>query len=368
MKKTLGILAIFALVATAAFAEVTFGAWGRGLFVPVEGTSDSTTYDTTTSWGGNARVGATIAGSTEAGDIGFQIDFNGDGNSIGAGDNQFIWAQPIEGLRLAVGKIEDNTLRGDEAFGGFNWLRSASNSGIGEGITFARTDADDGENSQGAEIKYQGYGFTAIAMIRDPTDRYEVSDMISDINFDVAYDIANIGMIKAGIHSDPEDTLNGSTTVGGFTYDYNSSFYQFAFDLKAVENLNLSVGLQLPMYSDVTDNGDYRDSIISASGNYTIDAAKLHFYFIETIYDSDTDYDNGTQAAIGADYGFDAGYGLTSDVTFAKVDNADDATIGGTIGVTKSLSSGCVGVAFQANKTGDADTYFAIPVKVEYWF
>jgi hypothetical protein len=350
MKKTLGILAIFALVATAAFAEVTFGAWGRGLFVPVEGTSESTTYDTTTSWGAdNARVGATIAGSTEAGDIGFQIDFNGDGASIGAGDNQFIWAQPIEGLRLAVGKIEDNTLRGDETFGGFNWLRSASNSWTGEGITFARTDADDGDNSQGAEIKYQGYGFTAIAMIRDPSgltnddgDAYDFADMFSDMNFDAAYTIEDIGMVKAGIHSNLDD----------------SGFYQVAFDLKAVEKLGASFGIKLPQDADVSGY----NYVVSASGNYTIDAAKLHFYGIETL----TDGDNTTNAAIGADYGFDM-YGLSSDLTIAKTGDAD-ATIGGTIGIVKNLSSGCVGVAFQANKTGDADAIFAIPVKVEYWF
>ncbi len=70
MKKIIGIAAVAAMVATSAFAEITFGSWGRGLWYAAANAQVNDDNEIVTgigqSWGGAApRTALSVHGSTE---------------------------------------------------------------------------------------------------------------------------------------------------------------------------------------------------------------------------------------------------------------------------------------------------------------
>src|SRR5262245_21199206 len=130
MKKIVSTFALALLVGGLTFAQdasVKIGAWGRALFVPVatggvDGAGDADTQSALGgSWGGLPRVGFTVAGTSEF--IGFQADINVDLAAPSAGDQQKIWVKPMPNLLLQFGQAYDDTLRGNTAFGSFDWIR-----------------------------------------------------------------------------------------------------------------------------------------------------------------------------------------------------------------------------------------------------
>ena len=101
MKKLIGTVAVAALLATAAFAEgISFGSWGRGLFIVGNGKSadhagsNSVTSWIGQSWGGpSPRTALGVSGSSD--NMGFNMDIHGNGDGLGMGDNALIWAKPL---------------------------------------------------------------------------------------------------------------------------------------------------------------------------------------------------------------------------------------------------------------------------------
>ncbi|MDA3822695.1 MAG: hypothetical protein PF450_08830, partial [Bacteroidales bacterium] len=286
MKKTLAILIMFALIASVAFADVTVGAWGRGLFTPVSNSGGDDMYaDTSISWEsmpgagawGAPRVGMTISGSSD--NVGFQADFNVDNKGVNTGDQQKIWVTPMEGLTVSMGVVYDDTLRGNSAFGGFNWLRAAGNAGTGEDNIFRRARTDD-FYKLGTMLAYHANGIHAVVSLgamdseaagetttttdMDPTSPtygevtsettgggfvpVTIEDMAGNGTYQLGYDIEGIGTVRAQAQSRADD----------------SGMYQVAFKLTAVEGLYADLGVQIPQNSDALDGGSYYDTMINA--------------------------------------------------------------------------------------------------------
>mgnify|MGYP002765185591 FL=1 len=381
MKKIISVLTGLALVAGAAMADgITFGSWGRGLWNVAANSGDDVVTDMHQSWGGAApRTGISVSGSTE--NVGFAVDMFANGaNGIDLGDNALIWVKPIEQIKIVAGKKDQNELRGDAAFGLWNWDRIGAAGAMGlEGWTFP--DVFDGEGV--AVIAYPVDGLTVGAGI--PLSLSGAGATLENTyahgaNYAAAYAIDGIGTVKAAYMTKADgtsrDAKKDSTSYGVIAA---------AFDLTMVDGLYATVGAQIPTASV----NEFDSTIVNAYARYSLDALAVHLAVgtkLNTVDNSKTDdskYDGNLGFAIGAgaDYSLDNGIGFFGDVRYANgiymantsADKSDCLTFG--LGVEKNFSNGKIGIAFEGATNGNGrytyeDNAFAweIPVKVEYCF
>lgn len=397
MKKIISVLTGLALVAGAAMADgITFGSWGRGLWNVAANSGDDVVTDMHQSWGGLApRTGIGVSGSTE--NVGFAVDMfaNGSGISLGdnaltsLGDNALIWVKPIEQIKIVAGKKDQNELRGDAAFGLWNWDRiGAVNAMVLEGWTFP--DVFDGEGV--AVIAYPVDGLTVGAGI--PLSLSGAGATLEDTyahgaNYAAAYAIDGVGTIKAAY-------MTKATAKDKDGKDKDYGVIAAAFDLTMVDGLYASVGAQIPTahvfttYDPLGLNLKDAPTVVNVYARYSLDALAVHLAVGTKLntYDKNKDkmedlLDGNVGFAIGAgaDYSLDNGIGFFGDVRYANgvymkntsADKNDCLTLG--LGVEKNFSNGKIGIAFEGATNGNGryayeDNAFAweIPVKVEYCF
>ena len=396
MKKIISVLTGLALVAGAAMADgITFGSWGRGLWNVAANSGDDVVTDMHQSWGGAApRTGISVSGSTE--NVGFAVDMHANGASgIGLGDNALIWVKPIEQIKIVAGKKDQNELRGDAAFGLWNWDRIGAANAMGlEGWTFP--DVFDGEGV--AVIAYPVDGLTVGAGI--PLSLSGAGATLENTyahgaNYAAAYAIDGIGTIKAAY-------MTKATAKDKDGKDKDYGVIAAAFDLTMVDGLYASVGAQIPTAHvftslDITDPMKPKvtdvPTVVNAYARYSLDAlavhlavgTKLNTFDMKKVMEGDdaaSDGQVGFAIGAGADYSLDNGIGFFGDVRYANgiymantsADKSDCLTLG--LGVEKNFSNGKIGIAFEGatNNKGryplkDNDAFaWEIPVKVEYWF
>lgn len=393
MKKIISVLTGLALVAGAAMADgITFGSWGRGLWNVAANSGDDVVTDMHQSWGGAApRTGISVSGSTE--NVGFAVDMFANGaNGIDLGDNALIWVKPIEQIKIVAGKKDQNELRGDAAFGLWNWDRIGAAGAMGlEGWTFP--DVFDGNGV--AVIAYPVDGLTVGAGI--PLSLSGAGATLEDTyahgaNYAAAYAIDGIGTVKAAY-------MTKATAKDKDGKDKDYGVIAAAFDLTMVDGLYASVGAQIPTAHvftslDITDPMKPKvtdvPTVVNAYARYSLDALAVHLAVgtkLNTVDNSktgDSKYDGNLGFAIGAgaDYSLDNGIGFFGDVRYANgvymkntsADKSDCLTLG--LGVEKNFSNGKIGIAFEGatNNKGcyplkDNDAFaWEIPVKVEYLF
>lgn len=392
MKKIISVLTGLALVAGAAMADgITFGSWGRGLWNVAANSGDDVVTDMHQSWGGAApRTGISVSGSTE--NVGFAVDMFANGaNGIDLGDNALIWVKPIEQIKIVAGKKDQNELRGDAAFGLWNWDRIGAAGAMGlEGWTFP--DVFDGNGV--AVIAYPVDGLTVgagIPLSLEGTGATLENTYAHGANYAAAYAIDGIGTIKAAY-------MTKATAKDKDGKDKDYGVIAAAFDLTMVDGLYASVGAQIPTAHvftslDITDPMKPKvtdvPTVVNAYARYSLDALAVHLAVgtkLNTVDNSKTDdskYDGNVGFAIGAgaDYSLDNGIGFFGDVRYANgvymkntsADKSDCLTLG--LGVEKNFSNGKIGIAFEGATNGNGryayeDNAFAweIPVKVEYCF
>lgn len=399
MKKIISVLTGLALVAGAAMADgITFGSWGRGLWNVAANSGDDVVTDMHQSWGGAApRTGIGVSGSTE--NVGFAVDMHANGDSgISLGDNALIWVKPIEQIKIVAGKKDQNELRGDAAFGLWNWDRIGAVGAMGlEGWTFP--DVFDGNGV--AVVAYPIDGLTVGAGI--PLSLSGAGATLEDTyahgaNYAAAYAIDGIGTIKAAY-------MTKATAKDKDGKDKDYGVIAAAFDLTMVDGLYASVGAQIPTAHVFTSlDIDLKDpmnpkvtasdvpTVVNAYARYSLDALAVHlavgtklntFDVKKAIKGDDAALDGQVGFAIGAgaDYSLDNGIGFFGDVRYANgiymantsADKSDCLTLG--LGVEKNFSNGKIGIAFEGATNGNGrytyeDNAFAweIPVKVEYCF
>ena len=381
MKKIISVLTGLALVAGAAMADgITFGSWGRGLWNVAANSGDDVVTDMHQSWGGLApRTGISVSGSTE--NVGFAVDMFANGaNEIDLGDNALIWVKPIEQIKIVAGKKDQNELRGDAAFGLWNWDRIGAVRAMElEGWTFP--DVFDGNGV--AVVAYPVDGLTVgagIPLSLNGTGATLENTYAHGANYAAAYAIDGIGTVKAAYMTKADgtsrDAKKDSTSYGVIAA---------AFDLTMVDGLYATVGAQIPTASV----NEFDSTIVNAYARYSLDALAVHLAVgtkLNTVDNSKTDdskYDGNVGFAIGAgaDYSLDNGIGFFGDVRYANgvymkntsADKSDCLTLG--LGVEKNFSNGKIGIAFEGATNGNGryayeDNAFAweIPVKVEYCF
>ena len=395
MKKIISVLTGLALVAGAAMADgITFGSWGRGLWNVAANSGDDVVTDMHQSWGGAApRTGISVSGSTE--NVGFAVDMFANGaNGIDLGDNALIWVKPIEQIKIVAGKKDQNELRGDAAFGLWNWDRIGAAGAMGlEGWTFP--DVFDGNGV--AVIAYPVDGLTVgagIPLSLEGTGATLENTYAHGANYAAAYAIDGIGTIKAAY-------MTKATAKDKDGKDKDYGVIAAAFDLTMVDGLYASVGAQIPTAHvftslDITDPMKPKvtdvPTVVNAYARYSLDAlavhlavgTKLNTFDMKKVMEGDdaaSDGQVGFAIGAGADYSLDNGIGFFGDVRYANgiymantsADKSDCLTLG--LGVEKNFSNGKIGIAFEGATNGNGrytyeDNAFAweIPVKVEYCF
>jgi len=354
----------------AADAGVKVTGWGRGLFA-IQGGGDEALGTINESWGGNSvRSTVTITGTSD--NVGFVMDIDTNNGNPVAGDQDKIWAKPFDMLTLSVGRIYDDTLRGSESYGAWNWLRYGNMSG--DGAIFDRV-------GEGAEVNFEaalaptdalyffgGLGGNGTNLMAAPDTSAE--RVFHGGQFGAGYTINGIGVVRAQYVGSPGG-LHLTDVIGA------------AFKVTAVPNLTADFGFRYATKPDVSP----WDEKISVGADYTaMEALVLHAIGVIGL---DKVNDTTLEFGAGADYTVDkaSGIGINADVRFLNDAAAFNATtntsgksqIGFLFGVFKSFANGVVGIGVEAqttglfaagpdNQTDQSKMVWAIPIKVEMSF
>ena len=371
MKKIVGTIAAVAVAAGVAFADVGIGSWGRSVWTPVA-------YDDADgkvkswegiSWGGNfSRVGITVHAESE--NVGFALDMNADdyGNKgIGVHDIAHFWAKPWSWLEVKVGKTQDDTGRGNIAYGMFNWKRMGAG-WTGEDVTFTRFGDGKGGQAQGAIVKVTPVeGLWAIAAFDVQDNGEAVSTFGNHAQYGIGYEIDGIGHIRA-------QYIGGKNTtdVDGSTVPEDQ--INAAFDLAAVENLYLTVGAYIPLHlnrGNVAITDKIEDTIpqvkLAVGASYKVAAVTFNAFFVGNLPNtikfggSEVTKDFNCQVGVGADVDLGNGIGLVADVRFSSANSysyssttlkSSGEEVVFLVGASKALTNGSIGIGFQ----GDINT------------
>lgn len=371
MKKALAILMIFALVASAAMAEITLSGWGRGIFAPVMNTGASGVDSTASigrSWGmdTNPRVKFSVNGNSD--NVGFQFEINADDNGVNRDGTAMIWVKPMDMITVKMGAFWDDTLRGNADFGSYNWIR-AYGAGVGEDAIFTRfAAADDGKSYKAEEgfmvaVKpmdalYIGVVFSGICGSRgNPSTNNNgilTEDLFDGIQIGVGYTIDGVGQIRAQYYS--QYIADGA--------DWGSdATMEVAFKFTMIENLYADVGFRMFLNTDIGAQGVANEKQFNLYGNYKVAGAKIHAIALLKLSDNDPAYHLGA----GVDYDV-AGVNLEADLRFENDiwASSTDNRITFFAGVNKGFSNGKIGAGLQIANA--ADMGYAIPIRMEYWF
>ena len=392
MKKIVGTIAAIALAASSAFAGVGIGSWGRAIWAPVQGDGDKVTSWEGISWGGaKSRVGISVHGESE--NVGFNLDMNGDGG-VGLGDLAQFWAKPFSWLEVKIGQTQDDTGRGNAAYGIFNWKRMGGGK-TGEDVTFTRFGNGNGQQAQGAIVKITPIeNLWIIAAFNVQDDKDAKATFVNNAQYGAGYTIDGIGSIRAQyIGGDDAKTIDGKDAI--------ASRINAAFDLTAVENLFVTVGAYIPLASTgkitpakpagkeyylntetgaiefkVTEKTDEEreasEVVIAAYANVNLDAVTLHALFKMGLGNTDFNTKANLLAGVGADVDFGNGIGANFDARLStKFETAGETELVFLAGLTKSLANGMIGCGFQGDVEAlDSNAKFkwAVPVVISAWF
>jgi len=412
-----------AAFAAVSFAEgITFGAWLRALAAPVASNGEDTITAASNSWGGaprTARLNVTaVAPDGNAGyNFGVYSSTKAGGFSFDAPDEHNLWVKPIDIVKLSYGKYDNNTLRGDCAYGSWNWMRPNAWIEGDEGLLMS----GNGDTGLMAEITpMEGLYIQALAPITN--QNIKAGDTYKKLRAGFAYTVPGLvkvkgqyigkgsGSVKAGdkIYGTAKDidvtdpstfkinddyTISAKDKKAAADADGNSNCQLEAeVDVLAVEGLTAGVGFRYDVIKDGKDTAGKSEKMKAALGvsyqvmpELKVSASGAFFQY----YNNDA-MKPRFQAGAGVDY--DLGDGLAANADFrymspekdknGKKDNTDRMAF--SVGVTKNVSSnGYIGVAFQGvtnsgnlggvegalNDKGEAKNFvWAIPVALSVWF
>lgn len=377
MKKLIGIVAAVALLAASAFAEVGVSGWGVGVWVPFGYDGDAKMSYGAPWEKSRPRVGATVAGYSE--NFGFAFGFKADGGEPKINDVANVWAKPWDWLKISVGMILDDTLRVNNEFGQYKWIRAGAGN-VGEDLTFRRIGGyggyKDGGSMHGAEIALTPIDglYIAAGFKMDKTDDFV--DVLKVSQYAAGYKIEDLVAVKA--------QYIGSSLGYGKNEDWNLDYdnkycgiINAAVDLLMIDGNFISIGAYIPT--------DFEQQItVSAVYNGWFDALSLNALVGAMINKDDKKDLTGIEIGVGVGYDLGNGLAIEGDVRTElafpkKGDASGDISVGAFF--SKGFSNGKVGVGAVVavpfgkgnevgfNLLGDSDKVsVAIPVRLEFNF
>ena len=396
MKKTLiAVAAAAALTATSAFAEITFGAWLRSALIPVAYDGEDYLGGLTQSWGGAARTAVLgVNGVSEDGMAGFTFEIrNQAGEGINMGDRTVAWLKPIEQLKLSVGKFDggDNGFRQGTGFGVWDYVRPSVTTSLFFNGDDGIMDSIGGDGFMAEIFPIEGFK----VMVNVPFLQYkkEVHNWIYDSDAKTwkddtgteveyvkhAYDIYKKTQIGAAYTIDGVGELkvlwtnvSNETKVG--TKKYNDvGNLGIAFNLSAVENLNLAIGAKFDI-SDKEIDGAGNKAYFATKASYNVSDA-ITFNMVGGIkLFKDDDMDPKWGIGAGVDYVVMDGLTVNADIRYmseTKYDGngAEDDSLSFLVAAAKTIGSNAsLGVGFEgATNGGGFSTFKAAKTDAFAW-
>ena len=406
MKKLIGALALAAMVATSAFAEVSFGAWLCTLPTLIGSDGDGIKGAAVSNpWGWGARPARLdINWTSDDGKAGMTMGVYSDfGGGLGGADAMDMWIKPVDQVKITIGKMDNfNGLRGDLCFGSWNWLRpnTASEGLWGEGITFSAT-SDQGIGIQIFPVEalqiFASLPLAASQGAKYPTVLTRMDKAFGKGSIGAAYTIDGIGKIKvqmkgqydkkdataakaAGWYDKDGNAITGDPSWAqygaGATYvkedvaataaSTKFGTFEAAFDLTAVDKLFATVGFAFTIadgdywkttaFYDTTDKVFNNMMKISLGASYGItEAFKLSADFSMLMFNGDQKNSEGDSAkpamtfGVGLDYALTDALGLTADVRMLMPNNKADPSLSFLVGAQYAVGSNAsLGLGFQA--------------------
>ncbi len=401
MKKLIGALALAAMVATSAFAEVSFGAWVCNLPALLSSNGDDIQGGAVQNpWGGWRPARADITFSSDDGKAGMVLgvytDINkpNDKGEVTTGfsfsDNTLMWVKPIDQIKLSIG-AHDNFFgtRSDLCFGSWNWLRPNTNIRWGEGITF---DSVAGWRDRGLGIDITPIEALKIfAFIPLLTQKPQDLEYVFGKGwYGAMYTIDGIGKIKAQFIGGYAKKVWNSTTkkwedagTGATNTKASLGTIEAAFDLTAVDKLFVTLGVDFKIQdNDLYGKGDKMFGVQAGASYGITEAFKVSADFSMAI---PKEGDMSLSFGVGADYAVSDALGLTADVRMLMPNNDKDPTLSFLAGLTYACgSNGSLGLGFQGavgfgskanagdlglTKATAGDKFaWAVPLRFSTWF
>ena len=377
MKKTLiAVAAAAALTATSAFAEITFGMWTKAVLVPVANDGEDYKAGLTQAWGGAARTaGLGVNGVNEEGTAGytFEIRDQAGEDKINHGDRSVLWVKPIDMVKLSVGYFDDgdNGFRQGSGFGAWDWLRPKNTTDLFFNGDDAIMDKKSGNGFIAEVTPIEGLKVMAnIPFLENGTYIQDAYDIYKKTQIGAAYTIDGTGTLKVLWTGVSEETK-----VGNKKSDYTGKI-GVAFNLTAVENLNLAIGAKFDIvdedykvgeleydaakkkYTGFDDwGGSKNKAYFALNASYQVsDAMKVSLAGgVKLFKNSDIDPRFGIGG--GIDYTIMDGLTMNADVRYISETKADgydgeDDAVSFLLGVSKGFSNGSLGVGFEGITNG----------------
>ena len=371
MKKLIGALALAALIAGSAFAEISFGAFICDLFVPVAYNGDVIQSGGVASpWGGTRFARLDVNWTADDGKAGMSMGIFANDTGIAA-DTPYIWLRPVDAFKITVGAL-DNAAgeRGDLCYGSWNWLRPSAWLYGGEGLTFSKELGDNG-------FEIELFPIEALhvwaAMPVNQGSMKSATTAFGNSTVGASFKIGDVAKIKAQFLGQYDATdysdLTGATdnpTQGGWywkkgtaCYSGLASYSAAVADIKAkiadgtakaseYNTLVATISYIAPGFiTKVTDGFSYKKygTIEAAFDLVGIDKLFVTLGGAFTIADSEWFDANLTaqkvKLALGASYGITETLKLSADFGLAIYDYLDPAFqfgVGVDFGVTEKLA------------------------------
>jgi hypothetical protein len=274
MKRIIALALIGAVVSGSVFAEITFSGWGTARWSPIVVGGDVETTDgkaeevTNVGIGGGpgwkgfgAAVGFEVTGKNESETVGFNLHLranNGTGD-LGLGDpHAYIWSKPFgDILKVTLGLYDEDIFRGKfaEVNHGTSAVGTLTNN---EDALFWRLRSGQGrDNTMGALIGlYPVDGLSIFANIgtsnavgaTPPKDA--IADTLASGQYAIGYNISGIGLARFQFIGGYYGKSNNYSPLGGDAKGWNR--LQLAFNLTAVDKLNIDVGATIPLALEAT--------------------------------------------------------------------------------------------------------------------
>ena len=395
MKKLIAISVVFVLLASAAFAaDVYFGAWGRGVFVPVKAFVDGNDADGNATYMGTEVQWADVPNfslyfAIGGDNIGFVSNWDFAASDIGGQGRDgtlFTWWKPLDQFQLDIGWSRWDALRGPDIMESFS---SYATAGDYPDFIFNRFATADWWTSRtpgailritpienlfiGAAIttgpggpitpwsgtlpKYSDKELNDKKLENVPAgETNNLSVVLRDSQYAFGYNIEGIGLVRAGY-------FGTSSTF--------SQLAQLAFKLTAVEGLFLDLGFGYTLDKGVAD--DKKNNMqIGLVANYIADAFGVIFGF-QGVLGGDKDADDPVIGfALNPEFFLDfanIGLGFYMNATLAE---EVETSMGFSAYVLKSVSGGSIKAGVAAAITPNEvdskknDILFQIPIEITY--
>lgn len=381
MKKSLVLVLIVLLASSALYADVSVGAWGRIITsvygMTIDGESGDPMVDMLPNWNPGAasgRVGFKIIGSAE--DIGFELDVDGDmgdnfyAASMSVGEFMYIWAKPMDIIKVDAGKFQIDTLRGK--FGGKSGAGThyvQNGSGDMEDAIFARMRTGHGIGVEVTPVE----GATLQAVLSMGVDGTEglLEDATKTIQIGGGYNIEGVGLIRA--------QYIGENAWGGAVASQDVGV---AFAYMGMEGLLVDAGVTIDI-SDVDIMPNKTSVALGAS--YSISDAIKATLCAQVNLGQDIAEESTTRIALHllGTYALDGG--LTANLEGALLTGPTQTDVVSGLNemafnvypyVRKNLANGYTSIGFKfESSTLSADgmddltaSMWSLPIVLEYWF